>query len=230
MYGVDLSCAAEDTLDESKCSGILYRFSSGQNQEATCPAGSEMIVTLRGASGSNIDYLFEPQTPGMVLLNDLPDGCVFVQGAYRCQSGLVTLHFSHVAAWCEATTTEEGCGKPRSGAVYGFCGEALECQDDAQIDTLEFETVVVPTRPPTPAPVATPAPISTEAPIATLAPVATVAPTPGLTEESPGQLETLAPSSTTTSLPTTSSSLPKRHSHVVELVSMVLVTVAMWYL
>ena len=153
LHGVDLGCSA---TDGSKCSGVLYRYKDGRNKKAVCPSGSELILQVSGMIG-NIEYLLTPQGEGIDMLGDeLPSGCVFVGGSYRCEPGQVQFRFSHSRLPCDVTETEEGCGQPVSGSLYGRCGEALDCLEDISSDDVVFEVIesslVCPVKMQTPAP------------------------------------------------------------------------------
>jgi hypothetical protein len=110
------------TLDD--CEAILYRNPDGRNKAAYCPIGSEMVLSVLGAVGA-IDYIVNP-APRVQLNGELPASCVFVNGAYRCESGQVTLRFSSVEAVCDSSDRVE-CPFPLTGRHYGTCPADAQC-------------------------------------------------------------------------------------------------------
>ena len=110
------------TLDD--CEAILYRIPDGRIAAAYCPIGSEMVLSVLGNVGA-IEYIVNP-APRVQLNGELPASCVFVNGAYRCESGQVTLRFSSVEAVCDLRDGFE-CPFPLTGRHYGTCPADEQC-------------------------------------------------------------------------------------------------------
>lgn len=113
------------TLDD--CEAILYRIPDGRNKFAYCPIGSEMVLSALGNVGA-IEYIVWP-APRVQLNSELPASCIFVNGAYRCESGQVTLRFSSVEAVCDLSDGVE-CPFPLTGRHYGTCPADGQCSVD----------------------------------------------------------------------------------------------------
>lgn len=118
-YGVPCTAGAS-------CEAAIFYDDYMRNTVATCPIGTEMMLTLTGVEGDFDRCATAPA--GIELSGTLPSGCLLKPGSYCCEAGgPSTLKFVHSTARCQPSTGGTECVYPQTGTPHGNCGALDGC-------------------------------------------------------------------------------------------------------